>query len=244
LRTRAVRDGEEYVINGAKIFTSGADQADYIWLACRTDPDVPKHKGISYFLVDMHSAGVDVRPLREANGGYLFNEVFLDNVFVPDDLIVGVPNEGWRLARTTLGNERVSIGTGMSGPAVSPAAIAAGLGATGTAVAQDVGRLTAWQNATEAMARRGLLQRLSGMQPGAAGSVLKLMSSLIGADIRRAAVAWAGPAGAVINSETHDGSRDGAAEAYLSVPATLVGGGTSEIQLNVIAEQVLGLPRS
>jgi len=244
LKTRAHPMNGGWLLNGQKVWTSNAKQADWAICLARTDPDVPKHKGISYFLVDMHSAGVDVRPLREANGGYLFNEVFLDNVFVPDDLIVGVPNEGWRLARTTLGNERVSIGTGMSGPAVSPAAIAAGLGATGTAVAQDVGRLTAWQNATEAMARRGLLQRLSGMQPGAAGSVLKLMSSLIGADIRRAAVAWAGPAGAVINSETHDGSRDGAAEAYLSVPATLVGGGTSEIQLNVIAEQVLGLPRS
>jgi len=243
LTTKAEKSNGGWLLNGQKVWTSNARQAHWAICLARTDPDAPKHKGISYFLVDMHSPGVDVRPLREANGGYLFNEVFLDNVFVPDDLIVGVPNEGWRLARTTLGNERVSIGTGMGGPAVSPAQIAAGLGATGTAVTQDVGRLSAWQNATEAMARRGLLQRLSGVQPGAEGSVLKLMSSLIGADIRRAAVAWAGPAGAVINSEAHDGSRDGATEAYLSVPATLVGGGTSEIQLNVIAERVLRLPR-
>jgi alkylation response protein AidB-like acyl-CoA dehydrogenase len=208
---------------------------------------VPKHRGISYFLLDMRSPGVDVRPLREANGGYLFNEVFLDNVFVPDELIVGAPGDGWRLARTTLSNERVSIGSGMSGPTVSPAGVAAELGATGPAVTRDIGRLTGWQNATDAMARRGLLRRLSGAQPGAEASVLKLMSSLIGADIRRSALGWAGPAGAVVDAALDDGAADGRArgpaQAYLSVPPTLIGGGTSEIQLNVIAERVLGLPR-
>jgi len=185
----------------------------------------------------MGSPGVNVRPLREANGGYLFNEVFLDDVFVPDELIVGAPGDGWRLARTTLGNERVSIGLGRSGPAATPARLAAALGVGGPAVTRDVGRLTGWQSATEAMARRGLLARLSGMQPGAEGSVLKLMSSVISADIRRAALGWAGPAAVVA------GGAGGAAQAYLSVPPTLIGGGTSEIQLNVIAERVLGLPR-
>jgi len=244
LKTKAEKVDGGWLLNGQKVWTSNAKEADWAICLARTDPDVPKHKGISYFLVDMRSPGVDVRPLREANGGYLFNEVFLDNLFVPDELLVGAPNEGWRLARTTLGNERVSIGTGMSGgPAVTPAAIAAESGAAGQAVTEDVGRLTAWQNATEAMARRGLLQRLSGIQPGAEASVLKLMSSLVGADIRRAALGWAGPAGALVGADTHDALRGGPAQAYLSVPPTLIGGGTSEIQLNVIAEQVLGLPR-
>jgi alkylation response protein AidB-like acyl-CoA dehydrogenase len=244
LTTRAVRTAGGWLLSGQKVWTSSAREADWAICLARTDPGVPKHKGISYFLVDMTAAGVDVRPLREANGGYLFNEVFLDEVFVSDDLLVGTPGEGWRLARTTLSNERVSIGSGMSGPPVTPAGLAAGLGATGRAVARDVGRLTAWQNATEAMTRRGLLQRLSGTQPGGAASVLKLMSAAVGADISRAALAWAGPAGAVIEGDPEDGGLRGTALAYLSLPATLIGGGTSEIQLNVIAERVLGLPRN
>jgi len=229
---------EGWLLNGQKVWTSNAQDADWAICLARTHPDAPKHKGISYFLVDMHSPGVTVRPLREANGGHLFNEVFLDNVFVPDDLLVGGPGDGWRLARTTLGNERVSIGAGMSGaPAESPAHIARRLGVSGPAVTRDVGRLTGWLNATEALARRGLLQRLGGTQPGAESSVLKLMSSLVKADIQRTALAWAGPAGAIL-----DGA-GGPAQAYLSLPPTLIGGGTSEIQLNVIAEHVLGLPR-
>ena len=243
LKTKAEKSNGGWLLNGQKVWTSNAQEADWAICLARTDSSVPKHRGISYFLLDMRSPGVDVRPLREANGGYLFNEVFLDNVFVPDELIVGAPGDGWRLARTTLSNERVSIGSGMSGPVVSPAGVAAELGATGPAVTRDIGRLTGWQNATEAMARRGLLQRLSGAQPGAEASVLKLMSSLIGADIRRSALAWAGPAGAVTDDEGADSWARGPAQAYLSVPPTLIGGGTSEIQLNVIAEHVLGLPR-
>ncbi len=239
LRTRAAKTDGGWLLNGQKVWTSNAQRADWAICLARTDPQAPKHKGISYFLVDMRSAGLQVRPLREANGGHLFNEVFLDNVFVPDDLLVGAPGDGWRLARTTLGNERVSIGSGISGPSEPPARVARRLGASGPAVTRDAGRLTAWLNASEALARRGLLQRLHGAQPGAEASVLKLMSSMVLADVRRTVLAWAGPAAAVL-----DGAGGGPAQAYLSVPPTLIGGGTSEIQLNVIAEHVLGLPRS
>ena len=238
LRTRAVQADGGWLVNGQKVWNSNAQHADWGICLARTDPDVPKHKGISYFLIDMHAPGVDVRPLREANGGYLFNEVFLDNVFVADDQLVGAPGEGWRLARTTLGNERVSIGSGMQARAASPAQLAARYGATGPAVTRDVGRLTGWQNAADAMTQRGLLQRLDGMQPGAEGSVLKLMFSVLGADVKRTALGWAGPAAAAASP-----GGDGPAQAHLTLPATLIGGGTSEIQLNVIAEQVLGLPR-
>jgi len=239
LTTKAVKHNDGWLLSGQKVWTSNAHDAHWAICLARSDPAAPKHKGISYFLVDMHAPGVRVRPLREANGGHLFNEVFLDDVFVPDDLLVGAPGNGWRLARTTLGNERVSIGSGMSGPAEPPARVAARLGASGPAVTRDVGRLTGWLNATEAMTRRGLLQRLGGVQPGAEASVLKLMSSLVSADIRRTALAWSGPEAAVTS-----GAGGGPAQAYLSVPPTLIGGGTSEIQLNVIAEHVLGLPRS
>jgi alkylation response protein AidB-like acyl-CoA dehydrogenase len=229
LRTRAVRVEGGWRLTGQKVWTSSAHEADWAICLARTDPDVPKHKGISYFLVDMHAPGVTVRPLREANGGHMFNEVFLDDVFVPAEQIVGQPGDGWRLARTTLGNERVSIGAGMGGPREMPAAIAARLGAT--SVTREVGALTARVNAFEALVRRDVLRRLTGVQPGAEASVVKLVSAQLTADIARAAAGWAGPS---------DGTP---AQALLSVPPTLIGGGTAEIQCNVIAEQVLGLPR-
>ena len=106
LRTRAEKADGGWVLTGQKVWTSNAAEADWAICLARTDPEAPKHKGISYFLVDMRSPGIDVRPLREANGGYLFNEVFLTDVFVPDARLVGGPGDGWRLARTTLGNER------------------------------------------------------------------------------------------------------------------------------------------
>jgi alkylation response protein AidB-like acyl-CoA dehydrogenase len=237
LKTKAERRNGSWFLTGQKVWTSSAQDAHWAICLARTDPRAPKHKGIGYFLVDMHSPGVTVRPLREANGGHLFNEVFLDEVAVPDDLMIGAPGDGWRLARTTLGNERVTIGSGFSGPAERPADIARRLGASGPAVTREVGRLTGWLNASEALARRGLLQRLDGTSPGAEASVLKLMSSQVLTDIRRTALAWAGPAAAVVDDHRSP------AQAYLSVPPTLIGGGTSEIQLNVIAEHVLGLPR-
>ena len=112
LRTRAERTADGWVLNGQKVWTSNAQDADWAICLARTDPEAPKHRGLSYFLVDMRSPGIEVRPLREANGGYLFNEVFLNDVLVPTGLLVGTPGEGWRLARTTLGNERVNIATG------------------------------------------------------------------------------------------------------------------------------------
>ena len=238
LRTKAEKCHGGWLLTGQKVWTSRAADANWAICLARTDPRAAKHKGISYFLVDMRAEGVAVRPLREANGGHLFNEVFLDRVFVPDDLLVGAPGDGWRLARTTLGNERVSIGSGSYGQADPPAQTVRQLAASGAPATRDVGRLTGWLNATEALASRGLLQRLAGRQPGAEASVLKLMSALVTADAKRTALEWAGPAAAVIDS-----TGGGTAHAYLSLPPTLLGGGTAEIQLNVIAERVLGLPR-
>ncbi|WP_426246524.1 acyl-CoA dehydrogenase family protein [Nocardioides sp. LHG3406-4] len=238
LRSTAVRTEGGWLLNGQKVWTSGAASADWAICLARTEPDAPKHRGLGYFLVDMHSPGLEVRPLREANGGYLFNEVFFDDVFIPDEMQVGESGEGWRLARTTLGNERVSIGSGSSGFRDNPAELARGVEADGGAVCRDVGRLTAEANAYEALTARVLLRQLNGLQPGAESSVLKLVSSWVAVDVRRSALSWAGAEGAVLT-----GADGGAAQAYLSVPPGLIGGGTSEIQLNVIAEHVLGLPR-
>lgn len=237
LRSKATRTEGGWLLNGQKVWTSNAAIADWAICLARTEPDAPKHRGLTYFLVDMRSPGLEVRPLREANGGYLFNEVFFDDVFIPDEMQVGEPGEGWRLARTTLGNERVSIGSGANGFRDAPASIAHRMGLDVASISGDVGRLAAKVNAFEAMAARGLLRQLSGLQPGAEASVLKLVSTWVVTEVRRTALAWAGPGGSLVASD------DAVAQEYLSVPPLLLGGGTSEIQLNVISEQVLGLPR-
>ena len=240
LTTRADQVAGGWVLNGQKVWTSSAREADWGICLARTDPAGPRHRGLSYFLVDTRSPGLDIRPLREANGHYLFNEVFFGSVFVPDELLVGQPGDGWRLARTTLGNERVSLGSGRSGiqPGIAALAEAAGA-ADDPAVLADLARLVARHGAQEALAARALVRRLSGLQPGAEGSVLKLTAAANALDLSRTVLAWHGPQAAA-----GDGPAGAAAQRYLSVPALLIGGGTAEIQLNVIGERVLGLPRS
>jgi alkylation response protein AidB-like acyl-CoA dehydrogenase len=239
LSTRAERADGGYVLSGQKVWTSHANEADWGICLARTDPAAPKHKGITYFLVDMKAPGVDVRPLREANGGYLFNEVFLSEVFVPDECVVGEPNTGWRLARTTLGNERASLGTGMRGEPVDLAEQARPyLDQAPDLVLSELAGLTARAAALDALSRRALLRALSGLQPDAAASVLKVVASWQILDVGRVTLGWQGAGAAVM-----DGLAGTVTQSYLSIPPHLIGGGTSEIQLNVISEQVLGLPR-
>jgi alkylation response protein AidB-like acyl-CoA dehydrogenase len=231
LATRAVPVDGGWRLNGQKVWNSNAQLADFGICLARTDPSVSKHKGLTYFIVDMHADGVDVRPLREANGGYLFNEVFLNDVFVPDDCLIGAPGEGWKLARTTLGNERVSMGTGLRGSAdLIPLARAAG-----SDTSRELGLLTARGMALDALGRRSLLRRLSGLRPDAGASVLKVAAAAHNADVTRTIFGWHGPGAATLEGT--------AARGYLGAPPQLLGGGTAEIQLNVISEHVLGLPR-
>ncbi|GAB2857450.1 acyl-CoA dehydrogenase [Actinocorallia aurea] len=237
LTTRAVKVEGGWRLTGQKVWTSSAHEADWGICLARTDPDAPKHRGLSYFLVDMRAAGVDIRPLREANGGHLFNEVFLGDVFVPDDRLVGAPGQGWTLARTTLGNERVSMG-GMSGTALDLRGLARAAGAPADdAVLRDLGRLTAASQAISAMGLRATLRSVSGLKPGAEASLIKVAAGWQTARIGDTVLEWAGDAA------LRDGDADEAVHAYLSVPPQLIGGGTVEIQLNVIAERILGLPR-
>ena len=239
LSTKAERVDGGYRLNGQKVWTSNAQEADWGVCLARTDFTAAKHKGITYFLVDMTSTGVDIRPLREANGGYLFNEVFLEGVFVPDSCVVGEENAGWRLARTTLGNERVSMGTGMHGGRTDLAALARPhLDDARDLVLGELGALTARGYALEAMSRRQLLRALSGIQPDAAASVLKVVASWQVLEVARTVLGWQSSGAAVV-----DGDAGAGTQRYLSTPPQLIGGGTSEIQLNVISEQVLGLPR-
>jgi alkylation response protein AidB-like acyl-CoA dehydrogenase len=240
LRTRARQVNGGWLLNGQKVWTSQAQDADWGICLARTDADAPKHKGLSYFLIDIRSPGLEVRPLREANGGYLFNEVFFNDVFVPDECLVGEPGDGWRLARTTLGNERVTIAVGMGRRRELPADfLGIFAGDPPPEVLQQVGVLTADVNAFAALGQRSLLRQISGLQPGAEASVLKVQAAWNLTNLRRTVMEWNGAEAAAL-----DGGGGESSQQYLSIPPSLIGGGTLEIQLNVIGELVLGMPRT
>ena len=238
LSTRAERAEGGWRLTGQKIWTSLAKQAAWAICVARTDPDAPRHDGISYFLVDMTSPGVQVRPLREMTGDALFNEVFLDDVFVPDDLVVGGVNRGWRVARTTLANERVSLSQSWTFGCGNPELIEAvqGLGAgAGQAVLERAGRLVAEGHAIDLLGMRVTLKQLSGTEPGATGSVRKLLGMRHAQRVAEECWSLTGPDGAV------GGTRW--SRAVLFTRALTIGGGTTDIQLNIIGERILGLPR-
>ena len=248
LSTRAVRAEGGWKITGQKIWTSLAKEARWAICIARTDPAAPKHDGITYFLVDMSSPGVEVRPLREITGDSLFNQVFLDDVFVPDDCVVGDVDAGWRVARTTLANERVSLsqtwtfGSGVA-ELLQVANVAAGSSHT------RVGELVCAAHAIDLLGLRVTLKQLSGTEPGATGSVRKLLGMRHAQEIAELCFALSGPGGALGGAGgtpvTASGEPNGAqwARQVLMTQALTIGGGTTDIQLNIIGERILGLPR-
>jgi len=248
LSTRAVRAEGGWKITGQKIWTSLAKEARWAICIARTDPAAPKHNGITYFLVDMSTPGVEVRPLREITGDSLFNQVFLDDVFVPDDCVVGDVNSGWRVARTTLANERVSLsqtwtfGSGVA-ELLQVANVAAGSSHT------RVGELVCAAHAIDLLGLRVTLKQLSGTEPGATGSVRKLLGMRHAQEIAELCFALSGPGGALGGAGgapvTTSGEPNGAhwARQVLMTQALTIGGGTTDIQLNIIGERILGLPR-
>jgi alkylation response protein AidB-like acyl-CoA dehydrogenase len=255
LTTRAVRADGGWKITGQKIWTSLARHAAWAICIARTDPAQPRHDGISYFLVDMHSPGIDVRPLREITGDSIFNQVFLDDVFVPDDCVVGAINQGWRIARTTLANERVSLAGSWAAGTGTTELLQVARVADAVPLAQ-VGALVSQSQAIDLLTVRAALKQLSGTEPGATGSVRKLLSmrhaqqvaelcwrmSAAGGALRDSA-GGAGDAGH--GQPVADGAPNGAywARQMLQTEAYTIGGGTTDIQLNIIAERILGLPR-
>jgi 3-oxochol-4-en-24-oyl-CoA dehydrogenase len=248
LSTRAVRADGGWKITGQKIWTSLAKEAAWAICIARTDPAAPKHDGITYFLVDMSSPGVEVRPLREITGDSFFNQVFLDDVFVPDDCVVGDVNAGWRVARTTLANERVSLSqTWTFGSGVAELLQVASV-AAGPSHAR-VGELVCAAHAIDLLGLRVTLKQLSGTEPGATGSVRKLLGMRHAQEIAELCFALSGPGGAVAGAGgapvTAGGEPNGAqwARQVLMTQALTIGGGTTDIQLNIIGERILGLPR-
>jgi 3-oxochol-4-en-24-oyl-CoA dehydrogenase len=248
LSTRAVRAEGGWKITGQKIWTSLAKEARWAICIARTDPAAPKHDGITYFLLDMSTPGVEVRPLREITGDSFFNQVFLDDVFVPDDCVVGDVNSGWRVARTTLANERVSLsqtwtfGSGVA-ELLQVANVAAGSSHT------RVGELVCAAHAIDLLGLRVTLKQLSGTEPGATGSVRKLLGMRHAQEIAELCFALSGPGGALGGAGgapvTASGEPNGAqwARQVLMTQALTIGGGTTDIQLNIIGERILGLPR-
>jgi len=238
LSTRAEKVDGGWSLTGQKVWTTMAQIADWGICLARTNPDAPKHLGISCFLVDMTSTGLDIRPLRELTGAEMFNEVFLDGVFVPDDLVVGEIDTGWEAARTTLANERVSMGSGSSfGPGVE-GLLAHATEDASPVVVDHVGRLLAESHALAALGWRSTLRALSGAEPGPEASVRKLLGVEHEQRIQELGLGLLGPAGAIDEG-------DGAAwiGGYLGNRCLSIAGGTSEIQRNVIAERLLGLPK-
>ena len=237
LTSRAERDGDEWVVTGQKVWSSGAHQADWGILVARYDFDVPKHKGIVYLLVDMKSPGIEVRPLRQMDGGVHFNEVFLSGVRVPDANRMGEPGDGWRVAVTTLMNERVSLGgatTGFALPFERLVAVAAEHGADPMKRDRLV-RVYTQNRILEFLQARIVAKLGRGQIPTAEGSIMKLVLASLVSDSAELGVDLLGAAGQVAG--------DGIQHAFLGSLAFHIGGGTDDIQRNLIAERVLGLPR-
>jgi alkylation response protein AidB-like acyl-CoA dehydrogenase len=251
IRTRATRvkgDGESgggWRINGQKVWTSGAHEASFGLATVRTNPDAPKHEGITMMVIDMHAPGVTVRPLKMPTGNSDFNEVFFDDVFVPDGDVVGPVDAGWTVARATLGNESVSIGGGDGGMVMPGQAFIAPLDAHPERLAGGAGRVGRHISRTHALGvlnQRSAYRAVAGAGdrhgPGPEGNIAKLLLSELGHEAAAIMAELAGPDAAFL-----DGDGAMAATLVLMHRAMSIAGGTSEIKRNQIAERILGLPR-
>ena len=249
LRTRAERDGDEWVLNGQKIWTSGAHYSDYGIIVVRTDPTVPKHKGLSYFFLNMKSPGVETKPIKQLSGDSNFNEVYFTDVRIPDDQRLGEVGQGWQVSLTTLMNERAAIGGGSAGgdfkallrlaqtvtiddrPAIENPAVRA--------------KLANWHCKRSGLKYTGYrsLSALSrGETPGPENSIGKLVAAPMTQDIASFAMDLMEMSGAVWDEDYSPDA--GLFQAmFMAIPGFRIAGGTDEIMANIIAERVLGLPQ-
>ncbi|MFI8516734.1 acyl-CoA dehydrogenase [Streptomyces sp. NPDC085481] len=242
LRTRAEPvegGGGGWRINGQKVWTSAAQWADYGILLARTDPDAPKHRGLTYFVVDMkNTPGIDIRPLKEITGESLFNEVWFDDAVLPADAVVGEVNDGWRVARNTLGNERVHMADQVAFDTGLEALIAAAGEIADGSVRVRVGALIAEAHALACIGLRTTLLQVSGLEPGPGASVRKLVQTLHQQKVAELTLELLGDAGAL-----REGPGERAVHGLLMSRCLTIAGGTTQVQLNVVAERLLGLPR-
>ena len=246
LSTRATRDGDDWIVTGQKVWTSNAHLADIGEIICRTDFDQPKHKGLTGFVVDMRAPGIEVRPLRQMTGGAGFNEVFFNEVRIPDSHRLGDVNAGWGVALTTLANERASLGGGMGlgkgpGPFERLIALIQHFGRDHDPVIRDqlarlyiADRLAGWTR------RRGMEAVQAGGMPGAELSVLKLAGTL---NLERMAAFVGSVLGPRLVADTGEWGTFAWSRFVCGVPGGHLGGGTDEVLRNILGERVLGLPK-
>lgn len=270
LSTRAVRDGDSYIINGSKIWTSAGHQSDFGILIARTNPDLPKHKGISYFICPTDAPGITMTPILDMTRAHSFNQVFFDDVVLPAENLVGEENDGWRLTKVTLSNERVSLSSGGSMWGVGPSAtdlvkLASDAGGIeNPLLRQEAAALYCESEVLRLGRLRVLSARIRGQAPGPEASVLKILadehgqrvmslaSRLAGPD---ALITGGGPAG-LLPAKSQGAPTENNLQTdhypdvdsvwhygFLFAPALTLGGGTFAVQRNIVAEYVLGLPR-
>ncbi|BBZ77971.1 acyl-CoA dehydrogenase [Mycolicibacterium anyangense] len=235
LRMKAVRAEGGWRLTGQKVWNSAAQKAHFGVCLARTDPDAPKHKGITYFIVDMKTPGIVIRPLREITGDELFNEVFFDDVFVPDELVVGDVNDGWRLARTTLANERVAMagGTALGNP-VEEMLRAVSQRELDTALQDRVGELILSAQAGSLLDQRIAQLAVAGLDTGAEASARKLIGVRHRQSLAEFRMELAESGGSVVDKSVHD---------FLNTRCLSIAGGTEQILLTMAGERLLGLPR-
>ena len=270
LGTRAVRDGDEYIVNGSKIWTSGGHLAKFGILIARTDPDVPKHKGISYFICPTDLPGISMTPIIDATTAHSFNQVFFDDVRIPADLLVGAEGDGWRLARVTLANERVSLSSAGSLWGAGPSAedllelVRRAGGCDDPVLRQKMASLKCEAEVLRLNRLRTLSAKLSGRTPGVEASIQKAMADDHGQHVMELAKELAGTSGMLVGSGPKGVLRPVLEESFtdnllrtrqfpdvssiwhygfIFSPALTLGGGTFAVQRNIIGERVLGLPR-
>jgi alkylation response protein AidB-like acyl-CoA dehydrogenase len=249
LRTTAVRDGDEFVVNGQKVWTTIGHFARWGILLARTDPDADVHRGITYFVIDMQSPGVEVRPLVQMTGTHEFNEVFFTDVRVPAANVVGDVHDGWRLAKVTLGNERVSLsGEGAlwgRGPTAADLLriVREHGGATDPVLRQRLARLHIEGEVLRYIRMRSVAAVLRGLEPGPEASVRKALADEHGQHVMQLALELAGTGGLLAQHGPLGDPDPMWAYGFLYSPALTIGGGTSEVQRSILGERVLGLPR-
>ena len=247
LQTKAERDGDEWLITGQKVWTSGAQYSDIGEIICRSDPDLPKHKGLTGFIVDMHAPGVEVRPLRQMTGGASFNEVFFNEVRVPDDHRLGDVNQGWSVALTTLMNERSSIGAGSGGGGMGVANVTRlaqmlrhfGLGESAVHRDELMNIYTRYQ-VSKLTNQRALDKIKAGQLPGPEMSIAKMALT---DNLNRTAAFVAKVLGPRIQADSGEWGTYAWSQFICGTPGMRIAGGSDEVLRNIVGERVLGLPK-
>jgi len=247
LQTKAERDGDEWLITGQKVWTSGAQYSDIGEIICRSDPDLPKHKGLTGFIVDMHAPGVEVRPLRQMTGGASFNEVFFNEVRVPDDHRLGDVNQGWSVALTTLMNERSSIGAGSGGGGMGVANVTRlaqmlrhfGLGESAVHRDELMNIYTRYQ-VSKLTNQRALDKIKAGQLPGPEMSIAKMALT---DNLNRTAAFVAKVLGPRIQADSGEWGTYAWSQFICGTPGMRIAGGSDEVLRNIVGERVLGLSK-